>query len=1051
MKNRKMRSFHVGLGFILGIRPSGHQPFWRFDLMRNRFCWGLASIATLAVSGAWSQGGDSASIWHRADLTVDTNSNPAARWIEKYQTFRVNPDELGSTLVQAPLQGPGQFRQFSIIDLPMPNGTTRKYRICESPIMSDALAQKIPVKTYRVQGIENPAENGRLDFGINGFHGFVRSTDGQSFVIEPVQRGNKAGVFVYFRRDNESPRNFACYTQAFGGGGRTFPGLSARNNGGFQIMAAGDTIKSYRLAMNATGEYTAFHGGETQANAAVVTSVNRQNSVYEIDFAIHLNLIYNKCFTDPNTDPYTNDNGGAMLGENQTETDNSVGDANYDMGHVFSTGGGGVAALNSVGVSGRKAMGVTGLPTPVGDDFDIDFVAHEMGHQFGGRHTFNGTDGNCGGAHDDPAAYEPGSGTTIMAYAGICASEDVQPHSDPYFHVDSLERITAWRNDAQSGGTSTATGNRQPTANAGGDYTIPLQTPFKLTAVGTDADNDPITYCWEQFDLGTATPTTDNTTRPLFRSFNPTTVPSRSLPRMQDIVGGVNSPYEYRPDQPRQMRFRVTVRDNHPGSGGYAFDDMNITVTGAPFSVLEPSTPQTAFGNSTMTVTWNPGGSASANVDIYFSTNRGTDYVAGTATAVKMNTPNDGSETITLPNVNTTQGRLIVQGSGNIFFDINDADITVQQINVDPPVITSISPNSVLAGSGGFTLVVTGNYFDANSKVRWSGADRPTTFVSVNEIRATIGASDVAFAQSIPIRVVTPPPGGGTSNQVTFTINNPVPVVNSVSPTSRTAGGPAFTLIVNGSNFVSNSRVMWNGVGRNTIFVSTSQLKATITAADIASPANNTVTVSTPGPGGGTSAPTNFPVVQNAPQSIAIFPRSITGGQTANGAVYLVGAAGASGMTISLSKVGNPISVPNTATAGAGKFSAPFTVNSVPTANDTVCTVRASANGVTVSNTVTVLAPRPISVTLDPSSINSGQSTSGSFTLNGPAPASGISVTIASGVPGLVQVPATVFVPPGATGGTFLVTTKPYGSQAYIAIWAIYRQRGAYALLNLNP
>jgi hypothetical protein len=740
-----------------------------------------------------------------------------------------------------------------------------------------------------------------------------------------------------------------------------------------------------------------------------------------------------------------------MLGENQTETDNSVGDANYDMGHVFSTGGGGVAALNSVGVSGRKAMGVTGLPTPVGDDFDIDFVAHEMGHQFGGRHTFNGTDGNCGGAHDDPAAYEPGSGTTIMAYAGICASEDVQPHSDPYFHLDSLERITAWRNDPQSGGTATATGNRQPTANAGGDHTIPLLTPFKLTGVGTDADNDPITYCWEQWDLGTATPTTDNTTRPLFRSFNPTTSSGRVLPKMADILGGVNSPYEFRPDQPRNMKFRVTVRDNHPGSGGYAFDEMNITVAGAPFSVLEPSTPQSVFGNSTITVTWNPGGSTSANVDIFFSTNRGTDYVDGTAAAVKLNTPNDGSETVTLPNVNTTQGRLIVQGSGNIFFDINDADITVQQINVDPPVITSISPDNVLAGSPGLTLIVNGNFFDANSKVRWSGADRPTTFVSTSEIRATISAGDVAFAQNIPIRVVTPPPGGGSSNVVTFTINNPVPVVTSVSPTSRTAGGPAFTVTVNGSGFVSNSRVTWNGVGRNTIFVSKNQLKATITANDIANPANNALAVSNLAPGGGNSAPTNFPVVANSPSSIAIFPRSITGGQPANGAVYLVGPAKTNGQIIALSKTGNPISVPNTVTAPAGKFSATFTVNSLPTANDTVCTVRATANGVTVSNTVTVLAPKPISVTLDPSSINSGQSTSGSFTLNGPAPASGISVTIASGVPGLVQVPATVFVPPGATGGTFLVTTKPYGQQAFIAVWAIYRQRGAFALLNLNP
>lgn len=1014
--------------------------------MRNTFNWGLASLAALAVCTASAQGGDGSSVWQRAQLAVDARSNPVVGWLEHYQTFRANPAELGAALDRAPMQGVGRFEQFSIIDLPMPDGSTRQYRICESPIMSDLLASRSKVKTYRVQGVTNPAENGRLDYGVNGFHGFVRSTNGESLVIEPVKRGDQAGVFVYRRRDNLAPRTFTCYTQ--NGQLRTsFPGL--RNPGGVGILAAGDTIKSYRLAMNATGEYTAFHGGETSAIAAVATSINRQNSVYEIDFAIHLNLTYTKCFTDANTDPYDNFNGGAMLAQNQQETDASVGDANYDMGHVFSTGGGGVARLNSVGVTGEKAMGVTGLPTPVGDDFDIDFVAHEMGHQFGGLHTFNGTDGNCGGARTAQAAYEPGSGTTIMAYAGICASEDVQPHSDPYFHLDSLERITAWRNDPQSGGTSTPTGNRQPTANAGGDHVIPRSTPFKLTGVGTDADNDPITYCWEQWDLGTPTPTPDNTTRPLFRSFTPTSQESRSFPKMADIIGGVSNPYEFLPDVDRSMKFRVTVRDNHPGSGGYAFDEMAITVAGAPFRALEPSANISWAGKSFQTITWDKGGSASANVNIYLSLDGGKDYVANQAKLALANTPNDGSETISVPNFDTTNGRIIVEGAGSVFFSVATGVVSVSSVANNPPVIDSLTPSSATAGGNAFTLRVFGSNFEVSSKVRWFGADRPTTYLSSTELRATIAASDIAFGQNVPITVFTPIVG--SSNVVNFTVFNPTPTLGTITPSTRVAGSGGFVITVFGSNFVSASRVTWNNFNRVTTFISSSKLTATILASDVANVGTAQVRVATSGPGGGTSAPLAFQIVKLAPASIAIQPGRVVGGTTAKAAVYLNGAAPAGGFPIALSKTGVPISVPPSVTAQAGKYSAQFDIATVPTSTDATCTVRATANGITATQTMVVLAPHPVVVTLNPASILAGQTSTGTFTLSGPAPAPGILVTVATGVPSVVQAGSPIWVPAGERTRSFPITTRPYPTPTSIAVWALYNQRGAHALLNLNP
>lgn len=1007
--------------------------------MRNQLSWGMVALASLAVASTWAQGGES-HLWTQASVTVDSRSNPHIGWIENYHTFRVNPDDLKAALRAAPLQPLGRMDKYSVIDLPMPNGTNRQYKVCESPIMTPELEAKIGVKTYRVQGILNPAETGRLDLGPNGFHGFVRSTDGQSFVIEPAKRGDLSAVYSYFRKDNLKPRTFQCLTQDSG-----FPGLRTNSSLRFGVLSVGGTLKSYRLAMNATGEYTQFHGGETSALAAIVTSINRQNSVYEIDAAIHLNLIYSKAWTDPTTDPYTNEDGFAMLAQNQTETDNAVGDPNYDMGHVFSTGGGGVASINSVGVSGRKAQGVTGLPEPVGDQFDIDFVAHEMGHQWGGRHTFN----NCQGNAEPPHSKEPGSGTTIMAYAGICGSDNVQPHSDPYFHSHNLDQIVAHRNDPISGGTEVNNGNAMPVVNAGADITIPRDTPFKLSGTATDANtNDVLTYCWETFDFGGT-----DTDRPLFRSVTPSTNKTRFFPKIGTVWAGATDRWEALPTVDRQMTFRMTVRDNRSGGGAHNSDDMVVTVAGAPFRVTSPNAAETWNGNSQQTITWDAGGSTAPTVNIVFSADGGNDYATGTAFVLAAGTPNDGSQQVFIPNVDTTQGRIIVESaSGSGFYDVCDQNLTVIADNTaNNPVIDSITPTSRLAGGPAFTLTVNGSGFTLTSKVRWFGADRPTTFVSPTELRATIGASDIAFAQTIPIQVVTPPPGGGSSNTVNFFVNNPVPTVASISPASRPAGTSGFTLTVTGTNFVSTSRISWNGVQRNTVFISPTQLSTTISAADIANPGSATVRVVNAAPGGGTSNPATFSIVRVAPSSIAIFPGSVTGGQSATAAVYLNGPAPTGGQTIAISKLGSNITVPTSVVAAAGKYSAVFTVGSIPVAIDTTNTVRATANGVTVSKTIVVRAPIPNAVTLNPNAVIPGNGCVGTFTLTGPAPAGGINVQIRSGVPTIVQVPTTVFVPAGATSGTFNVTTRPYPNQVGIAVWALYRNKGAHAILNLTP
>ncbi|MBK7497575.1 MAG: hypothetical protein IPI19_00335 [Ignavibacteriales bacterium] len=606
-----------------------------------------------------------------------------------YRTIKLNVEEMQSFLSGAPLEFSNATRStVFILDLPMPNGTMQKFSIVESPIMAPELAAKYPeIRTYLGKGIDDPLANVRFDFTLHGFHAMILSPEGNVF-IDPYSLGDIQNYISYYTKDfTKIGTTFEC--EVFSDESRLNELNYLRES--MILTPTGPQLRTYRLALACTGEYTSFFGGTVPlAMAAIVTSVNRVNGVYEKEVAVRMVLVANNdtlVFTNAATDPYSNNDGGAMLGQNQTTVDARIGSPNYDFGHVFSTGGGGVAYLGVVCVNGFKAQGVTGSGAPVGDPFDIDYVAHEMGHQFSGNHSFNGTAGSCsGGNRNASTAYEPGSGSTIMAYAGICSPQNLQNNSDPYFHVINFDEIVSFTNSGSGNGCAviTNTGNGAPTVTVptGGFY-IPKSTPFSLTGSATDPNGDALTYNWEEFDLGPAgAPGTPSGNAPIFRAWAPTANPTRYFPRLQNLLNNTTVIGEILPTYARTLTFRLVARDNKVGGGGVNYAQMQFNVDGnsGPFAVTSPNTNVNWAGNSLQTITWNVTNTNAApvncaNVSILLSTDGGQTF----PNVLLASTPNDGSESVTIPNTPSTTARIKVQAVGNIFFDLSNVNFVIEE------------------------------------------------------------------------------------------------------------------------------------------------------------------------------------------------------------------------------------------------------------------------------------------------------------------------------------------------------------------------------------
>ncbi len=646
--------------------------------------------------------------WHPArlqDLSVDQQTPPLP--VQQFRTYALDFRELQEALTRAP----NQWKEALKLTLPLPDGRSEEFDLIASPVMAPGLAARYPaIRSFQVRGRNDRRLTGRLSISAEGFYGALKTPEGEVY-IDPLQRGNTGEYYAYYTRNVEiaeaMPEGFACLTDDLDGDEterQASPGLESRSE---------ETIplRTYRFALACTGEYGEDFGGTVEnVLASMNIALNRINLILESELAIRLVLIEENdqlIFLDPDTDPYENPNNASILVEENTGIINRIIDVNdYDVGHVFTrfcTFGVGGIAIRPSACTNIKGAGVTCF-----NSSNIEFVAartttHEIGHQFDASHSWN----NCPGNDDQISpgnAFEPGSGSTIMSYAGACgAANNVTGTQEPYYNIGSLEDLVAYTREGAAAGCATLlpTTNRAPTVTTSypDRFFIPIGTPFELTAQASDPDGDSLTYSWEQYDLGPSSPLgSPQENAPAFRSFFPTPSPTRVFPKLEDIISNTFSATEVLPADSREFTFRCTVRDNHPEAGGVDWTEQafRATNTAGPFQVMVPNTEDMRWKvGERKEVRWDVANTDNdivncRHVNIRLSVDGGRTFPY----LLAEKAPNNGSAIVTVPEIVSNRVRIRVEAADNIFFDISNEDFQIWPPTA-PTFTADVLPTSI--------------------------------------------------------------------------------------------------------------------------------------------------------------------------------------------------------------------------------------------------------------------------------------------------------------------------------------------------------------------
>ncbi len=622
--------------------------------------------------------------------------------------------------------------------LPMPDGKYIKFIAKENNTISGEFRVEYPdILSFDIVGVDNPLLQGALTITKDKMYASILSEDGL-IGIWPSKSRERGKYKVYIGNDDPESGNIPMVCSSDNSEERDIynikdhDGLSYRTSG-----SNGEVLRTYRLVLVCTGEFYQANGNSNGAvNSLITAVVNGWNVILKNNLSIKFILSRSPyLYKNKNTDPFIPDGDGGK--SRTTQAVNAINSkfnkAVYDIGHVLHNHSvqmdpngkwenGGLAALGVVcsdtkyyGSDGgpRKAAGWSGSYDNQANSY-IGLSVHEVGHQFNMTHTFNGTGESCTDNISDVSAYEIGSGTTLMSYNGICSDAQNIPSygtEDDYYHINSIERALSYINTYALCSTVDSTGNHAPEVEAGDSYTIPKGTPFYLMGEASDIDGDQLTYCWEEYDEdGTGHPTqgmigasaANSTKAPLFRSYAPTTDPVRYFPNKNFILDGQNRnvAFEALSNVTRTLNFKLTVRDNFYGGGGVAWDETQVSVTSGsgPFVITSQNsnTSLTANGLNTFDLKWNVANTNKSpvncsEVEVYFSVDGGKSfpYFLG-------KTQNDGSVSLSVPNLPTNQGRIMLKASGNIFFDINNKDIVIE--STCEAVGTSFVPDTNVVG-----------------------------------------------------------------------------------------------------------------------------------------------------------------------------------------------------------------------------------------------------------------------------------------------------------------------------------------------------------------
>jgi hypothetical protein len=587
--------------------------------------------------------------------------------------------------------GPGSVQ---IIRLPMPDGSFADFEIFESPVMSDEVAQRYPeIRTFKVYGIDDPIASGRLDMTPQGFHAMLHTSQGRLF-IDPHTSSQQADRYQARTQETSPAQGYFCGVDDY-----DMPSVSSNLSAARTAARASDTFLQYRIAVAATTEYvqrlTGSAANVAQAFNEIVTAIGRVNLIYERELGIQLMLVSDETLIEYGGNvTFSNGDPAQMFIENQKWIDGTI--PRYDIGHVFGTGSGGLAWLGAACDRNNKAKGVSGIANPLGDPFYIDFVAHEIGHQFNADHSFNGTTSSCATGRNPATAYEPGSGSTIMSYAGICRAENLQFNSDATFHAGSIAQIDKFT--AGAGNCSTPILANPPNSSTLSVSTlaskiIPANTTFELDGEASAADGDTF-YQWDQMDVGCPTDSqsfgTDTGYNALFRSYPPRAVPKRHFPAFGTQLNGDYDEAEVLPCNNRDLNFQFSARDKF---GREDRTSMRVSVrdTGSAFKILNLNTGQTRVTGETFSVNWQvantdqpPISCDNVDIDLLTFAPGYTSYTAHPLLA--MPTPNIGTADVAITPLEKShqRARIRVKCSDSVFYDVSDVFFAVDGTDPGP-------------------------------------------------------------------------------------------------------------------------------------------------------------------------------------------------------------------------------------------------------------------------------------------------------------------------------------------------------------------------------